>query len=207
MKVAVGLFGIHYLNELNHWMNWKIKVDYTEGYEINKKILYDTVYADFYSSTYFSEKTNQLLNDYKFKSIKLQHIDNKVETILGNNWKKRNKRFKETIELIFDSNIEYDYVILTRYDIEFFTNPFKLNFDSDKINVTCKLYSGILPYMIDDNFYLLSYSKLNYFYNEVCKINETVWAHEYSEYINNFNFLIDGMYDVHTIPMYKFLRK
>jgi hypothetical protein len=207
MKVAVGLFGIHYLNELNHWMNWKIKVDYTEGYEINKKILYDTVDVDFYSSTYFSEKTNQLLNDYKFKSIKLQHVDNKVEAVLGDNWKKRNKRFKETIQLIFDSNIDYDYVILTRYDIEFFTNPFTLNLDNDKINVTCKLYSGMMPYMIDDNFYLLSYSKLNYFYNELCKIDETIWAHSYSEYINDFNFLIDGMYYTHSMPMYKFLRK
>ena len=61
--------------------------------------------------------------------------------------------------------------------------------------------------MIDDNFYLLSYSKLNHFYNEVCKIDETIWAHEYSEYINDFNFLIDGIYHTHSMPMYKFLRK
>ena len=207
MKVAVGLFGIHYEPNLKHWMHWDINVDYTEGYDLNNKILYNTFDADFYSSTYFSTKTNQLITDFKFKSIRLQHIDNKVENDIGNNWKKRNKRFKETIELILDSNIVYDYVILTRYDIEFIVNPFECNIDDDKINVACKMNSDSIPYLIDDNFYLFSFSKLNYFYDEIEKIDETIWAHNYHQYIDNFNFLVDGLYNVNNIPIYKFLRK
>ena len=47
------------------------------------------------------------------------------EKEISNNWVKRNKRFKETIKLILDSDIEYDYVILTRYDVWFKQNPLK----------------------------------------------------------------------------------
>lgn len=207
MKVAVGLFGIHYETNLKHWMNWDINVDYAEGYDLNNKILYNTIHTDFYSSTYFSDKINELISDFKFKSIRLQRLDNKIEIDIGSNWKKRNKRFKETIELILDSNIIYDYVILTRYDIEFILNPFECNVDTKKINVSCKMYSESNEHFIDDNFYLLSFSKLNEFYEELNKIDETIWAHNYHQYIYNFNFLVDGLYNVNNIPIYKFLRK
>jgi hypothetical protein len=207
MKVAVGLFGIHYLEELNHWMNWKLRVDYEDGFENNKKILYNTIDVDFYSSTYFSEKLNNLIKDYKFTALKLQHIENILEDDINNNWKKRNKRFKETIELILNSNIQYEYVILTRYDIGFSSNPLEFNIDKEKINVTCKMFSASEPYLIDDNFYFLSYANLNNFYKEIINIDERLWAHCYHNYIDNFNFLVDGLHYTHNMPIYKFLRK
>jgi hypothetical protein len=32
MKVAVGLFGIHYIDNLNHWIGWKHGVDYRKTF-------------------------------------------------------------------------------------------------------------------------------------------------------------------------------
>ena len=207
MNVAVGLFGIHYINQLNHWMGWNIDMDYKNCYENNKNLLYNNLNCEFYSSTYFSEKINELLNDYKFNSIKLQHIDNKVEIDVGNNWSKRNKRFKETIKLILESNIKYEYVILTRYDIFFNQNPFQLNVDYSKINVICKAKCGNNDGIIDDNFYFMPYNKLKEFYNQINLIDEKICAHEYNSYIDNIHYLIDGKYYSHEIPTYLLLRK
>jgi hypothetical protein len=206
MKVAAGLFGIHYITGLQHWMYWNLLVDYKKCYENNKEFLYNDIDVDFYSSTYFSEKTIELLNDYKFTNIKLQNINNKIENEIGNNWIKRNKRFKETIKLILDSNIEYDYVILTRYDVWFKQNPLKLNVDYSKINVICKAKCGPVNTIIDDNFYFMPYGKLEQFYDKINLIDERIWAHEYDKYIDDINYLIDGNYYSHEIPVYTLLR-
>lgn len=206
MNVAVGLFGIHYQSNLSHWMNWNLSIDYKQTYENNNEKLYKKIIPTYYSSTYYSDKLQNLLDDYKFQSIKLQKIDNKIETFIGNNWKKRNKRFKETIQLILDDNIIYDYVILTRYDIMLNSYPLDLNVDWDKINVFCKSKSGNNDSLIDDNFYLLPFSELKIFYKKILNLDETIWAHEYNKFIDNFNYLIDGSYYSHEIPVYKLHR-
>lgn len=203
MKLAVGLFGIHYEAYLKHWMDWDIYVNYKESYFTNRSILYDTVDCDFYSSTYYSDKLYELIEDYKFKGLQLQFIDNKKENIVSYNWKKRNKRFKETIQLILNSEIEYEYVLLTRYDIEITKNPIYLNVDNEKINVSCKMNIN----MIDDNFYFLHYSKLKSFYDTISKIDEKILSHYYHRYINDFNFLVEGSYDLQDMPVYKLLRR
>jgi hypothetical protein len=207
MKVAVGLFGIHYIEELNHWMNCKLRVDYKDGYENNKKLLYNTIDVDFYSSTYFSEKLNHLIKDYKFTVLKLQHIENILEDDINNNWKKRNKRFKETIKLILDDNAKYDYVILTRYDIWLKQNLFELNIDYSKVNVICGAKWGDDDTIIDDNFYFLPYFKLQEFYNAIDLIDEKICAHKYNKYISNIHRMIDANFYSHEIPVYTLHRK
>jgi len=206
MKVAVGLFGIHHINGLQHWMHWNLLVDYKKCYENNKEFLYNDIDVDFYSSTYFSEKAIELFDDYNFTSIKLQNINNKIEKEISNNWIKRNKRFKETIKLILDSEMQYDYVILTRYDVWFKENPLKLNVDYSKINVICKAKCGDNDTIIDDNFYFMPYTKLEEFYNKINLIDEKIWSHEYNKYIDDINYLIDGKYYSHEIPIYILLR-
>jgi hypothetical protein len=206
MKVAVGLFGVHYIDNLEHWANWNVCINYKNTFENNKEKLYNKIIPSYYSSTYYSDKLLNLIDDYKFKSIQLQHIDNKVEFNRNDNWKKRNKRFKETIKLILDDNIIYDYVILTRYDIQLNDYILELNVDFNKINVVCKAKSGDDYSLIDDNFYLLPYSELKGFYDTISKIDETIWGHSYNRFINNFNYLIDGSYYSHEIPTYQLFK-
>ena len=75
-RVAVGLFGIHYISCLNHWMGWKHGVDYSQCYLNNKENIFEKFDTTFYSSTYFSDKIENLIFDYKFRLLKLRLIDN-----------------------------------------------------------------------------------------------------------------------------------
>jgi len=206
-KIAVGLFGIHYTENLNHWMGWKVEVNYKDCYKNNKEFLYDGIEAYFYSSTYFSSHLEQLILDYNFKSLKLETINNKFEKDTKKGFVKRNKRFKETIKLILDDNAEYDYVILTRYDIWLKQNLSEFDIDYSKVNVICGAKWGDDDTIIDDNFYFLPYSKLQEFYNAIDLIDEEICAHEYNKYISDIHRMIDDNFYSHDIPAYTLHRK
>ena len=40
LNTAVGLFGIHYVGILNHWMGWNHTVDYKQSLSNNKNTIY-----------------------------------------------------------------------------------------------------------------------------------------------------------------------
>lgn len=207
MKFGVGLFGVHYIDNLEHWMNWKVNVDYKFTYENNKHFLYNQQDEFlFYSSTYFSNKLQELIQDFNFRILKLKQVNN-VKLSVDNNFIRRNQIFKETIKLILEDNIDLDYVILTRYDINFKKKVFDLNIDYDKINLMCKAKWGVVSNLVDDNFYLLKYSKLEEFYNTINSIDEKISSHRYNEYVKDINFLIDGEYFSHEIPTYFIIHK
>jgi len=120
MKIAIGLFGIHYQKQLIHWMpDWLLDIDYKNVLDNNKKYLYRNNDITFYSSTYFTEKLPELINDFKFKKLQLNQMQNEKNEIIQNRWIKRNKRFKETIKLILDDGVEYEYAIIQRFDLFF----------------------------------------------------------------------------------------
>jgi hypothetical protein len=161
----------------------------------------------FYSSTYFTEKLSELINDFKFKKLHLNEMQNEKNEIIENRLIKRNKRFKETIKLILDDNTKYDYVILTRYDIWLKQNPLELNIDYSKVNVICGAKWGDDDTIIDDNFYFMPYSKLQEFYNAIDLIDEKICAHEYNKYISDIHKMIDDNFYSHDIPAYTLHRK
>jgi hypothetical protein len=188
-------------------MGWELTVNYKDCYKNNKDFLYNGMETDFYSSTYFSSEIEQLILDYQFKSLKLQIIDNKFEKDIKKSFVKRNKRFKETIKLILDSDITYDYVILTRYDIFFKQKPFELNVNYCNINVICGAKWGDDDTIIDDSFYFMPYSKLQEFYNAIDLIDEEICSHEYNKYISDIHRMIDDNFYSHDIPTYTLHRK
>lgn len=201
MKLAVGLFGIHYEDHLKHWMKWDIKVDYKKSVENFKECIFLDHDVNIYSSTYFSEKVNELIKDYSFRSLRLAEIDNNYENDLGFNMQKRNRRFKETIKLILDDNIIYDYVLLTRYDIFFKQKIWDLDINYNEINV---MYEGVWGNkIIDDNFYFMPYDKLQFFYDKVDSINEKEGSHYYYKHIDNINLIVKGIVpDISQVPTY-----
>jgi hypothetical protein len=213
-KLAVGLFGIHYIEGLNHWCNWITTVDYSKTYINNKQYLYDDFESggnilDFYSATYTSSKLEDLKQDYKFRSLSIHAINNTV----SNNWTesfiKRNRIFKRTVELILDSNIkDYDFVILTRYDMDFKLPVISLNMAFDKINLFYQAKWGDNQNLCDDNFYFMPYSKLQYFYDQISKIDESICGHEYHLYFKpgDLHYMVSGAYFSHESPVYQIYR-
>jgi len=206
MKTAIGLFGIHYLDGLNHWMGWSNSVDYRQNLLNNMGYIWKDMNPTFYSSTYYSEILSELINDFNFKSLQLSKIDNKKETNVGLHWAKRNRKFKQTIKLILEDNIVYDRVILMRYDLYFKQNPFELNYKEDAINLICKGRLGDDDSICDDNFYIIPYSELQSFYDTVSGFDENMIAHYYNHHIKDFNYLIEGSYFSHELPVYSINR-
>lgn len=226
MKVAVGLFGIHFSNALNHWTgvhrsdNKQIRVDYKHSYENNKSILFDSIDAHFYSATYFSPVLENLISDYNFKVLKIKKLYNGVPILTFRNitdynpFILRNYIFVDTLELImndikkidYENTPLYDYVLLTRYDMNFLQNP--LNFvDYEKLNVVCYIKWGDSSDYIDDNFYFMPTSIFEKFYNEVKSLDIRMSSHEYHKYISaDINFMVTGSYHGGTSSIYNLPR-
>ena len=97
-----------------------------------------------------SENEQKLVNMYKpikYSLIKTQK----------NRHYSRNIKFIDVINLCLSSNIKYDHVLITRFDLLFQKNFEKSNIDLDKFNLVSILER---EHLICDNFYLLPFSKL-----------------------------------------------
>lgn len=198
LKTAIGFFGIHYTENLNHWMGWNSHIDYSKSIENNKTFVLDNFnIVDYYSSTYFSSKIDQLIKDFPFKSLKLNTLINER----GVNLISKNKRFKETIELILETNIEYEIVVLMRYDMIFLQNIKDLSINNEKVNVLCKNKCGNIHDLADDSFYIISYNKLSEFYETINKLDINRSSHEYNRHVD-MHYMIDKAFYTHEYPIY-----
>lgn len=204
-NIAVGLFGIHYQENLNHWMGWNSNPDYRKNFLNNQKILYNNFKPTFFSSTYFSPILEELINDFSFNALKLNRINNDKKNTLEENFQIRNKIFLETLELIKKSSLFFDYVLITRYDLFFKENPMPENkINKNKINLLCRTKWGDNKNLVDDNFYFMPYEKFNYFYEIINKIDINTTAHNYHTFFseNDINYISDGKFYNHEIPFY-----
>jgi hypothetical protein len=203
MKLAVGLFGIHYIDELNHWMGWKNGVDYRRTYISQHSLIYSKFQTKFYSATYHSDiDKGILLSDYNFSTIVFTEIDNST----SNSLVKRNNIFKNTVKLILDKDEDSDLILLTRYDLKFKGGFELFNIDYNKINFLCGNINGDDSDLIDDNLYIIPKILLKEFYEDLNKIPETVSSHSYHKWFKDYNFLINGCYYTHENPFYEIRR-
>ena len=202
MKLAIGLFGIHYISKLNHWMGWKNRVDYRKTYTNQSNLIYSKFQTKYYSATYYSDIEKELLSNYNFSNISFANIDNSS----SNSFIKRNTIFKNTVKLILDNDIDSDLVLLTRYDLRFKGGFDLFNIDYNKINFLCGNRSGNDSDLVDDNFYIIPKPLLKYFYETINKAPENVSSHLYHKLFEDYNFLINGWYYSHENPFYEITR-
>jgi hypothetical protein len=204
-SLAVGLFGIHYIDQINHWMGWKHSVDFKNVIENNKSKIYSNFMCSFFSSTYFSPVLDGLINEFEFTALKLRKIDN-TPCSLEQTFVKRNKIFLDTIKLILNESTSYDFVLLTRYDLIFNEYPL-LNADNTKVNLMCRAKWGNDEDLVDDNFYFMPYELLDEFYCVIKNIPITETSHNYHKYYQDFYFLDSSKsYYSHEIPTYNIIR-
>lgn len=199
MKIAVGLFGIHYIDNLNHWMGWKHGVDYRETFHNQFSHIYSNHDVKYYSATYYSNIKNELMDDYKFTSITFSDIDNNPDT---NQWVKRSKTFKNTIKLMLEDKTEWDLAILTRYDLHFKESFYSLNIDFEKVNFLCGAKWGDDSDLVDDNFYCIPRHLLKSFYDTIETIPENISAHNYHKSFTDYHFMVEGSWYSHELPTY-----
>jgi hypothetical protein len=206
-NIAVGLFGISYRENYNHWMGWKTNPDWrkTNYKHTLYKILKDNNNnVDHFFSTYHHEAEQELLSDFKPKAYKLNNFDS------GSWVYYRHCRFKETLDL-FDTN--YDYYIMTRFDLSFIVEGlFRCQIESESINVTSKHGYGNDTELACDYFYVFDKSMLDsfrLFINTLPPDNgDLCYYHKLHRYPNcpNFSYMIDGSYYSHNCPVWKLVR-
>jgi hypothetical protein len=206
-NIAVGLFGISYKKDYNHWMGWKTNPDWRKTNYRNTlhKILKDNNNnIDHFLSTYHHEDEEELLSDFKPKSYILNNFDS------GSWVYNRHCRFKETLNL-FDAN--YDYYIMTRFDLSFIIEELsRCQVESESINVTSKHGIGADTEVLCDSFYIFDNSMLEsfrIFINNLPPDNQDIgYYHKLHRYPNSpkFSYMIDGSYYSHNCPVWKFVR-
>lgn len=195
-NIAVGLFGIHYKTNYKHWMGWDCNIDYRKSIDNYREKLFisDNNYS-FYTSTYDSIMIDNLKDNYN--SIKI--INNKFINI-ENNSLSRNNRFIETLELIKEDNKEFDFIMITRFDLLFNIKPLLKEISHSKINILNGAKWGDDDSIVDDNWYFFNYKLLDEII-DILKENLNLHSHYYNK-IFDVNLLDNNKYYSHENPYY-----
>ena len=163
MKVAFLFFGVSKVVYQHARLGMK-KVDYRKSLDNYKQFLWKYfeqkgAEIDTYLSTYKHDSIPELLNDFKPKKYRV--IDWMQNARIG-----RNTHVKNVLECCMEGEPEYDYVVLTRFDL-LFKIPFKDEmFNFDTINAVSILEHDSL---ICDNFYMFPFRLLPLFYDAAFK--------------------------------------
>tara|TARA_Y100000004_G_C8950856_1_gene428474 strand:+ start:2403 stop:3071 length:669 start_codon:yes stop_codon:yes gene_type:complete len=213
-KIAVGLFGISYRQNYQHWMGWNTNIDWRKANTHSALIPFfaEKNEVDTYITTYHSDLDLDLLRDFSPKSYIFNDFQcNKAEKT----WvRDKHLRFKETLWLLNRSKIAYDYYVITRFDFDFRMNYFRNGkFDHEAINVTAQWCVGEDCSFVDDCFFIFHKSMLPSFTRLIESLppdnGDIAYYHKLHKYPNSpkFSFLIDGSYWSHTCPALQVVRQ
>lgn len=173
MKFAILLTGIHYDKKYIHHANKEKNDVYINDYRnsfdyIKTKILNCIKDYDIYLHTNKSNVQDELLKDYKpkryifedvnFDDFKIKHYNYSCKS-----YPIRNHRLMKGLEMIKNTRIKYDFVIVTRFDLNL-----KLKFSELKIDYD---YDWVVSHpcnktnQVDDNFWIIKCDIIDKFIN------------------------------------------
>ena len=204
-KVALILFGISYQKNLNHWAGGNYIIDFRKSFDNYKKYIYNYFNnlgyeIDVYIGTNILDDNNltNLINMYK--PIKYTMIENNEHNLLS-----KNSKLLAAIKCCLDSNIEYEYCIITRFDLLFQKDFATSKIDFNKINIVSVLEN---PDVIDDNLYIFPYKLLTKFYKLV-EDNQYNRFHDIENQIlkiGEINYILNEQKLVADLSFYKIVR-
>jgi len=156
-RLAILFFGKHYCKQYYNPVN-EIYVDIDYRHSIDNYNIYIYDYfknifkiIDTYLCTDDSSIVDELVSDYRPKGV----------VIVNDGSSHRNQKIVSVIDLCLNSNINYDIVIITRFDL-----LFKVKFDTIVIDYsTINIVSQLEGAAIDDNLYILPFNKLKVLQN------------------------------------------
>lgn len=202
-KIGLLFFGIHYLENYNHW-----KGIYKIDFRFFIKNIFDKIInyfnkkfdIDIFICTNYSNYLQDLLDIYKPKDYCI--IENKDNNILS-----KNLKLQGVIECFYNykkkKNIHYSNLIITRFDI-FFRKNFE-NINLNKFNLISILEKNNL---ICDNFYMFPYKYFKIFYDIILDIGDKnlhFFKNIFENYFN-INYIHNEFTDVPNLLFYS-LRK
>ncbi len=209
MKLALLIRGITYKENHIHFSKNMYTIDYKLNYKtlINQTIntLKELYELDIYISTYKNDKyTNEeIINDFSPKS----------SVFIDDNTKQQLDCIQEGLNLIKKSNILYDFIIITRFDLELKQNILDLPYKLDKFNFIW--YEMSKDNLVGDCMFFFNGKYLDIFIKAVTECPYRAVAHYIKNYTDkllkkeDINILFDYQWsnsDTYENPLYKIIR-
>lgn len=208
MKLALLLFGLSKYEYYNINLKKYIEIDYRKSIDNYRSHIFTYFENKGYDiDVYFA--TNNM-NEEDKKEIK--HLYNPIDCDFMDNMVNyrvsRNSKVERVIKLCLDSNITYDTVLITRFDLIFNKKFESCNINLNKFNLVSTLKDTNL---ICDNFYLFPFNILDNFYS-IVKMNRTNNFHAIKrilEKINGrdyINYILDEQVKIGGLSFYTIVR-
>lgn len=176
-KIAVLLFGISLENDYKRpESNMNLIIDYKKSVENYKKYIFDYFKNKGYDvDIFFSTNPPTTTKDEKelietFNPVNYTFVNNEKSNYLS-----KQTKLCSVIKLCLDSNITYDNVLLTRFDLLFKKDFDSVNIDMNKFNLVTILEKSIV---VCDNFYIMPYKMLDIFYKIIKNKSRTHYIKE-----------------------------
>jgi hypothetical protein len=156
MKLAVLLFGMSKCENKHFYHPIKYSIDYSNSYANYKEFIFDFFSKKgydidvYFATNHLEDKDRTKLCD-TYNPVRCSFVE---DDPYGNNNVNRNKRFNKVIDLCMESGIQYDLILITRFDLLFQKDFNTSNIELDKFNLVSILE---VPHGICDNFYLFPY--------------------------------------------------
>jgi hypothetical protein len=203
-RIALLFFGISYIyKDHYHIVDFRKSVKNYYEYIINyyKSIGFG---IDIFLSTYENDLKDELLEIYNPKDYILYTNYNEHKCV------SRNKHFIKVMDLCKDysriNEINYNFVIITRFDLLFEIPFYKVDIDYNKMNITSILEKRRY---ICDNIYIFPFNKINEFI-KILKLNITNQSHGYENIIKSvfgeINFFYNENKSINKLSFYKIIR-
>jgi len=172
-KIAICFFGLSKCKDEECRRGRCMEIDHFKyNYENYQEKIFDYFLGKGYKiDVYFS--TNDTMNDIEnnklinaYKPINYNFIDENLYPAVQpggptpTKMASKHRKVENVLEMCLDSKIDYDLVLLTRFDLIFNDNFNESNIKLDKFNIVSELER---PCAICDNFYLFPFKYLREF--------------------------------------------
>jgi len=201
------LFGISKLDNYTHFMHQQVRIDYTQSVENYRETVFSYFErlgytVDVYFATNDLEEADraELVRHYNPKAHRF------VPDVSSDKVQCRNIKLGAVVDLCIESNVEYEVVLVTRFDLHFNKRFEDSDLRFDRLNLVSVLESGGV---VCDNFYLMPFSFLPAFADLIKEWGATSYhfiGTRLKEKFGEVHFILNEGVNVASLSFYKIVR-
>lgn len=176
MKTAILLRGYLYKLHHKHWTRKYYTIDHIINIENIKNQILNNDNIDLYLVSYKNDKYDEeyIKNTFNPKNFLLLDDNNEI---------KQMDCLQKGIEMIKNAEIEYDNLLITRFDLYFKKNIYNLNYDYDKINFIWREINDNTN--TGDALHFINYKLIDIFLEGIKKCSYKTCCHYLNKYIDD----------------------
>lgn len=219
MKVALLLRGITYKERYIHHTGRILKIDYRVNLDKIKEQIIEPLKSKYDVDVFLVTYKNSLEEEDIIKDFDCVGAD-----FLPQEGQTQTDNLLAGLRLIYRKGedrynpVKYDFIVITRFDIDLLMNIDDINYNEDKFNFiwseqTCDGQVGDCMFFLNGEFLLAFINAVN-MYSKTSYIRSLHFIKPYIErYIDkqNINIIFDGFWDSNTDyrenPLYKIIRQ